>query len=138
MVTTSSFHGNVPKGSRNPSETIRKVLNPIVVPTLYFMTVMQLILQGGVFYYAYRVTKSTGSFRAWTLIISAFALLTIRNVVSLFLTLSLPADQLSSLIESIGVGTTILSSVINTAAVVILFLGIFGLVKRFESHPKSP
>ncbi len=78
------------------------MLDPVVIPTLYFISVFQLILQAGVVFYAYRVTKLTGSFRAWTLIIAAFTLLTIRNVVSLFLTLSLPADQLSSLIESIG------------------------------------
>src|SRR5438876_4707044 len=114
------------------------MLDPIVIPTLYFITIFQLILQAAVFYYAYRVTKMTGSFRAWTLIILAFALLTVRNVVSLILTLSLPADQVSSLIESVGVTTTILSSAINVAASIALFLGIFGLVKRFQSHPKAP
>ncbi len=113
------------------------MLDPVVIPTLYFITVLQLILQAGVFYYAYRVTKLTGSFRAWTLIIAAFALLTVRNVVSLFLTLSLPSDQVSSLIESVGVATTIMSSAINVAAGVVLFLGMFGLVKRFESQPKN-
>src|SRR2546425_7661686 len=113
------------------------MLDPVVVPTLYFITVLQLCLQAGVFYYAYRVTKLTGSFRAWTLIIAAFALLTVRNVVSLFLTLSLPPDQLSSLIESVGAFSTIVSSAVNVAAGLVLFLGMFGLVKRFESQPKS-
>ncbi|HEX9197638.1 MAG TPA: hypothetical protein VF906_07580 [Candidatus Bathyarchaeia archaeon] len=114
------------------------MLDPIVVPTLYFIAIFQLILQAAVFYYAYRVTKVTGSFRAWTLIILAFALLTVRNVVSLILTLSLPADQVSSLIESVGVTTTILGSAINVAASIALFLGMFGLVKRFQSQPKAP
>ena len=113
------------------------MLDPVVIPTLYFISVFQLILQAGVVFYAYRVTKLTGSFRAWTLIIAAFTLLTIRNVVSLFLTLSLPADQLASLIESIGVVTTIASSAVNIVAGVSLFLGMFGLVKRFESQPKT-
>ncbi len=114
------------------------MLDPVVIPTLYFITVFQLILQTLVFYYAYRVTKVTGSFRAWTLIIAAFAILTVRNVVSLILTLTLPSDQVSSLIESVGVTTTILSSAINVAASVVLFLGMFGLVKRFESQHKGP
>src|SRR5216683_1402774 len=114
------------------------MLDPIVLPTLYFISVFQLILQAAVVFYAYRVTKLTGSFRAWTLIIAAFTLFTIRNVVSLFLTLSLPADQLSSLIESIGVVTLILSSAVNIAAGVALFLGMFGLVKRFENQSKAP
>ena len=114
------------------------MLDPVVIPTLYFISVFQLILQAGVVFYAYRVTKLTGSFRAWTLIIGAFTLLTIRNVVSLFLTLSLPADQLASLIESIGVVTTIASSTVNIIAGVALFLGMFGLVKRFENQSKAP
>jgi len=114
------------------------MLDPVVVPTLYFITVFELILQAGVVFYAYRVTKLTGSFRAWTLIIAAFTLLTIRNVVSLVLSLSLPADQLTSLIESVGVVTMILSSAVNIAAGVALFLGMFGLVKRFENQSKAP
>jgi len=114
------------------------MLDPVVIPTLYFISVFQLILQAGVVFYAYRVTKLTGSFRAWTLIIAAFTLLTIRNVVSLFLTLSLPADQLASLIESIGVVTTIASSAVNIVAGVALFLGMFGLAKRFENQSKAP
>ena len=114
------------------------MLDPVVIPTLYFISVFQLILQAGVVFYAYRVTKLTGSFRAWTLIIAAFTLLTVRNVVSLFLSLSLPADQLASLIQSIGVVTLILSSAVNIAAGVALFLGMFGLVKRFENQSKAP
>jgi len=114
------------------------MLDPVVIPTLYFISVFQLILQAGVVFYAYRVTKLTGSFRAWTLIIGAFTLLTIRNVVSLFLTLSLPTDQLTALINSIGLVTTILSSAVNIAAGVALFLGMFGLAKRFENQSKAP
>jgi hypothetical protein len=113
------------------------MLDPIIIPTLYFISVFQLILQAGVVFYAYRVTKLTGSFRAWTLIIAAFTLLTIRNVVSLFLSLSLPADQIATLIASIGVVSLILSSAVNIAAGVALFLGMFGLVKRFENQPKT-
>jgi hypothetical protein len=92
------------------------MLDPVVIPTLYFITVFQLILQAGVTFYAYRVTKLTGSFRAWTLIMAAFTILTVRNVVSLLLSLSLPADQVASLIESVGVVTIIASSAINVVA----------------------
>ena len=110
----------------------------VVISTLYFISVFQLILQAGVLYYAYRVTRLTGSFRAWTLIIAAFTLLTVRNVVSLFLSLSLPADQLTALINSVGAVTLIASSAVNIAAGVALFLGMFGLVKRFENQSKAP
>jgi len=115
-----------------------EMLDPVVIPTLYFFSVVQLVLEAGVVYYALRVTKITGSFRAWTMIIAAFIILTVRNVISLFLTLSLPADQLGSLIDSIGVTTTIVTQVVNVAAVVILFVGFFSLVKRFETQTKPP
>src|SRR6266446_9368299 len=114
------------------------MVDTVVISTLYFISVFQLILQAGVVFYAYRVTKLTGSFRAWTLIITAFALLTVRNVVGLLFELTLPTDQVSSLIESVGVTTTILSSAVNLVAGVALFLGMFGLVKRFQSQPKTP
>lgn len=113
------------------------MLDPIIVPTLYFVAVVQLILQAGVFFYAYRVTRITGSFKAWTLIIAAFAILAIQNAVGIILELTLPSSQISSLIESVGVLTTFLSISVNLAASVALFLGFFGLFKRFQAQPKS-
>jgi hypothetical protein len=112
------------------------MLDPFVLPTLYFIAVAELIFQAGVVFYAYKVTRITGSFRAWTLIIAAFSLLTIQSVVGLALTLSLPADQIATLISSLGVTTTILSSMVTAIAGALLFLGVFGLAKRFESQAK--
>ena len=121
---------------RNESEAIGRVLDPIVLPTLYFIAVLELIFQAGVVFYAYKVTRITGSFRAWTMIIVAFSLLTIQSVVGLVLTLSLPTDQIASLISSVGVTTTILSSMVTAVAGALLFLGVFGLAKRFEGQAK--
>jgi len=53
------------------------------------------------------------------------------------MSLSLPADQVTSLIESIGIGTIVIGAIVNVAAGVILFVGVFGLAKRFESQPKA-
>jgi hypothetical protein len=114
------------------------MVDTVIISTLYFISVVQLILQVGVVFYAYRVTKMTGSFRAWTLIIAAFTILTIRNVISLVLSLSLPADELAALINSIGMVTLIASSVVNIAAGLALFLGMFGLARRFENQAKAP
>ena len=112
------------------------MLDPIILPTLYFIAVLELIFQAGVVFYAYKVTRITGSFRAWTLIIAAFSLLTIQSVVGLILTLSLPTDQIANLVSSIGETTTILSSAVTAVAGALLFLGVFGLAKRFESQAK--
>ena len=112
------------------------MLDPVVLPTLYFMAVLELIFQAGVVFYAYKVTRITGSFRAWTMIIVAFSLLTIQSVVGLVLTLSLPTDQLANLISSVGEISTILSSTVTAIAGALLFIGVFGLAKRFESQAK--
>jgi hypothetical protein len=114
------------------------MLDPIILPTLYFIAVVELIFQAGVVIYAYKVTRITGSFRAWTLIIVAFSLLTIQSLVGLVLTLSLPTDQLANLISSVGETTTILSSTVTAIAGALLFFGVFGLAKRFEKQAKPP
>lgn len=87
-------------------------------------------------FYAYKVTRITGSFRAWSMIIAAFSLLTIQSVVGLALTLSLPTDQIASLVSSVGETATILRSTVTAIAGALLFLGVFGLAKRFESQAK--
>jgi hypothetical protein len=70
------------------------------------------------------------------MIIAAFSLLTIQSVVGLVLTLSLPTDQIASLISSVGETTTILSSMVTAVAGALLFFGVFGLAKRFENQAK--
>jgi len=70
------------------------------------------------------------------MIIVAFSLLTIQSVVGLVLTLSLPTDQIASLISSVGETTTVLTSMVTAVAGALLFLGVFGLAKRFESQAK--
>src|SRR3989442_4895059 len=86
---------------RNESEAIGRVLDPIVLPTLYFMAVLELIFQAGAVFYAYKVTRITGSVPAWTMIIVALSLLTNPNVVGLGLTLSVATDPICKLIRSV-------------------------------------
>jgi len=70
------------------------------------------------------------------MIIAAFSLLTIQSVVGLALTLSLPTDQIASLVSSVGETATILRSTVTAIVGALLFLGVFGLAKRFESQAK--
>src|SRR5205807_8457794 len=121
---------------KNESQAIGRTLDPIVLPTLCLIAVLELIFQAGVVFYAFKVTRITGSFRAWTMIIVAFSLLTIQSVVGLVLTLSLPTARIASLISSVGETTTILSSVVTAVAGALLLLGVFGLAHRFESQAK--
>ena len=128
-LSTSSVEPRKKRGER-------KTIDPLILPTLYFITVVELIFQIGVVFYAYKVSRITGSFRAWTMIIAAWTLVTIQSIMGLILTLTLPADQLGNLINTIGETTTILSSTVNVAAGLLLFLGVFGLAKRFQNQAK--
>jgi hypothetical protein len=112
------------------------MLDPFILPTLYFITTVELIFQVGVVFYAYKVSRITGSFRAWTMIIAAWTMITVQSIIGLVLTFTLPTDQLANLISSIGETTTILSSMVNVAAGLLLFLGVFGLAKRFQTQAK--
>src|SRR5947209_16812218 len=94
---------------RNESEAIGKVLDPIVLPTLYFIAVLELVFQAGVVFYALKVTRITGSFRAWTMIIVAFSLLTIQSVGALVRPFSFQTDKIVILLVSLEGLTTILS-----------------------------
>lgn len=114
------------------------MISPYVLPTLYFITAVEVIFRIGVVFYAFKVSRITGSFRAWTMIIIAWSIVTVQSIVSLVLTLSLPTDQLATLIGSIGETTTLLSSMVNVVAGVLLFLGVFGLARRFENQAKPP
>src|SRR5437879_12482563 len=82
---------------KNESEAIGRVLDPIVLPTLYFIAVLELIVQAGVVFYAFKVTRITSSFRACTLIIVAVSLLMIQIVVR--------SDTACSLLTDIKVTT---------------------------------
>ncbi len=111
--------------------------DPVVLPTLYFIAVVEVVLQALIFLYAYRVSRITGSFRAWTLIVVGFAILAIQNVVGLVTTLTLPSAEINALIDSTGAATIILSTSVNLAAAFVLFFGFYGLVKKFQNQPKS-
>jgi hypothetical protein len=114
------------------------MLDPFILPTLYFITTVELIFQVGVVFYAYKVSRITGSFRAWTMIIAAWTIITVQSIIGLVLTFTLPTDQLANLISSIGETTAILTSMVNVAAGLLLFLGVFGLAKRFQNQAKPP
>ncbi len=67
---------------------------------MWIIAVLQLGLEAGIVLYAYRLTRLTGSFRAWTMIILAFVLTTASSIFGVFLLLVNP-DLIASLVQSI-------------------------------------
>src|SRR5690349_24849632 len=102
-----------------------------ILTGMWILAVVQLILEAGIVLYAYRLTRLTGSFRAWTMIILAFTLTTASSLFSVFLLLSNP-DLIVGLVQSIGTPTLVLSYSISIATSLLFFFGIFDLVRRFK------
>ncbi len=108
-----------------------------ILTAVWTVAVLQLMLEAGIVLYAYRLTRLTGSFRAWTMIILAFTLTTASSLFGVFLLLSNP-DLIVGLIQSIGTPTLVLSYAVSIATSLLFFFGIFDLVRRFKLAAKKP
>jgi hypothetical protein len=103
------------------------------VTYVYAYTLLELLLDIGAVYFAYRLTRITGAFRGWVLMIAAVVLITFQSTSSILtLALFFPESQLESLIQSIGTGTFIVSSLIGMLVSITLFLAMFELFRTFN------
>ena len=81
-------------------------------------------------YLAYRLTKITGMFAAWSLVIIALILMTVRRITALMIQMSL-VPALSGSIQLID------TVVLPLAISILLFAAIYGLLKSFERQVKK-
>ena len=107
-----------------------------ILTAIWIIAVIELGLQAGIVLNAYRLTKVTGSFRAWTMIILAFALPTASSLYGIFWIMTNP-DQLVNLLQSLSLPTLVFSYSISIATSLLLFFGIFDLLRRFK-HAAKP
>src|SRR5207247_4456746 len=98
-----------------------------LVTGMWVVAVLQLILEAGIVLYAYRLTRLTGSFRAWTMIILAFILTTASSVFGIFLLLLNP-DLITGLVQSISLPTLMVSYAVSIATSLLFFFGVFDLI----------
>ena len=108
----------------------------LMADTAWFATILviaglELALYAGAVFFAYKMTKLTGSFRSWTMIIAALLLTTISGLSGIFLVLSNP-DTITGLVQSIGVPTLIVTYTISISTCLLYFFGTHGLVKNFQ------
>ena len=108
-----------------------------LLTSMWIVAVLQLGLEAGVVLYAYRLTRLTGSFRAWTMIILAFILTTASSIFGVFLLLLNP-DLIAGLVQSISLPTLIVSYAVSIATSLLFFFGIFDLVRRFKHAANKP
>ncbi len=103
----------------------------------YVEIFVELSLSAAAVYYAYRLTRLTGTFGAWTLIIVGLVLMTLQNVNSLSTLLTLPEAQLVALIQQLGIASLAISAIFSIGIPAIFFLAMRKLYKSFEGQLKS-
>lgn len=92
--------------------------------------VVQILVQLGAVYLAYRLTKITGAFLAWSLVIIALVLMTVRRVTALMIEIgSIPA---------LGGSIAFIDRILLPLAISILLLfAMNGLVRTFQGQLRS-
>jgi hypothetical protein len=108
-----------------------------ILTGMWILAVVQLILEAGIVLYAYRLTRLTGSFRAWTMIILAFVLTTASSIFGVILLLINP-ELITGLVQSISLPTLIVSYAVSITTSLLFFFGVFDLVRRFKLAAKKP
>jgi chromate transport protein ChrA len=92
---------------------------------------VQIIVQLVAVYLGYRLTRITGAFRAWSMVILAFVLMTVRRVTALMI----QTGWISALAGSLAFIDQI---VLPFAISVLLAVAMFDLVRLFERRSKKP
>jgi hypothetical protein len=104
-----------------------------IIGVIYGYTFLELALDVLAVVYAYRLTKITGTFRGWLLMILAVVLITVQGSASIVsLILFFPESQLESLIASVGTGALIQGAIIGVALSASLFGAMFELYRTFK------
>lgn len=82
-------------------------------------------------YFAYQITRLTGTFWAWSLLIVAFGLFALRDFTSVVSIFEQPVDQLSALTDQFTLTSVWPGTIVNEAAYLSLMVATFGLNRIF-------
>jgi hypothetical protein len=80
--------------------------------------------------------KSIGIFWAWGLIVAAFALTAVTNILSLALVFALPIEQVSALLDQFGSSSIWSGVTFNLTSSFLLAIGMWGVYKLFSNTAK--
>jgi hypothetical protein len=98
--------------------------------TTVLLGVIQIMVQLGAVYLAYRLTRSTGIFTGWTLFIIALMLMTARRVTALMI-------EIGSIGAPVGIIAFTDRILLPLAISVLLALAMYDLVRTFERQRKK-
>jgi len=103
----------------------------MIEPVTFSLGIFQIVTQLGAVYLAYRLTKVTGSFLGWSLIIAALILMTVRRVTALVI----EVGAMPSLAGSVAFTDRVLLPLVIS---ILLLIAMYNLVKTFEQQSKRP
>ena len=129
------FYGLTSLESRTP-RTGKQMADTAWFTGILIVAVLEMALYAGAVFFAYRLTKLTGSFRSWTMIIAALLLTTISGLSGLFVVLTSP-DAITALVQSIGTPWIMISYAMSISTCLLYFFGTHGLVKNFQQVTKK-
>jgi hypothetical protein len=100
---------------------------------MYTYIIAYLALDVAAVYYAIKLSKITGLFRGWLLMIAALILISVSGLISLVeYVFVFPASQLEALVSQLGIITFFASSGIGMSVTILLFLSMFELFRTFK------
>jgi hypothetical protein len=107
-----------------------------IIYVLVGLSAVQAALTITAAYFAYRITKAVGVFWAWGLIVAAFAVTAIQNVMSVVTVFNYPPDQLNALLGQFSAIQIWSGQAISILTAALLAAGMYGLLKIF-SRPRT-
>ena len=107
-----------------------------IIYVLVGLSVVQAWLTLTAAYFAYQITKTVGVFWAWALIVAAFAVIAIQNIISVVTIAFYPPDQITALLAQFNALQIWSGQLISLLAASLLMTGMYGLRKIFL-RPKT-
>jgi membrane associated rhomboid family serine protease len=107
-----------------------------IIYVLVGLSGVQAALTMAAAFFAYKITKAVGVFWAWGLIVAAFAVNAIQNVMSVISVFNYPPDQLNALLAQFSAVQIWSGQAISIVTATLLAGGMFGLLKIF-SRPRA-
>jgi hypothetical protein len=108
-------------------------LTSAIIDFVYAYVIAYVALDVGAVYYALKLSKITGLFRGWLLMIAALILISISGLISLVeYVLVFPVTQLEAIVSQLGIISFLASSGIGISATILMFLSMFELFRTFK------
>jgi hypothetical protein len=107
-----------------------------IIYVLAGLSVVQVWLTLTSAYFAYQITKVVGVFWAWALIVAAFSVNAIQNIISVVTIAFYPPDQLAALFAQFSAVQIWSGQLISLLTASLLMTGMYGLRKIFL-RPKA-